>query len=1028
MALLTILSVVGVLLLLYKLITANHNVFEKRGLPYEKPLPIVGNNLDLVLERGSFQKVLSEFYARHREHKLAGFFSFLTPIIILIDPEVIKKVTVKDFDHFPNHQTIFPKKERLVHEMMSSLTDQKWKNVRNTLSPSFTASKMRTMFPLMNECIAECMEHLDKKGKSTGKTGGGFELEMKELCNRMSNDIIASTAFGLKVNSYKSPKNDFYEIGKSIIFLRGVPFYKFMLAQSLPWLTDLLGLKVLPPKSINYFSKLVIDTMKYREENNIVRPDMIQMLMETKKEVGKDFTEDELVAQCFTFFFAAFENNSLSVCTTAFELLQNPDVQQKLYEEVKETHDTLNGESLSYEVVMKMKYMDMVLSESLRKWALAPITDRICSKDYTLRDDDGSTVFQFKKGDRIFVPIAGIQLDEQYFPNPHKFDPERFSEENKEKIVPYTYIPFGSGPRLCIGNRYALMTAKSMLFNLVLKYKIERSPRTSKDMLSDSVGFQLGPKNGYWVHLVPPFCLESVIIAAFFKVIFNLTNMDLFIVLPIVGLLFIWAYKWLTAGHDEFIKRGLPFEKPYPLVGNNLDIFLARCSFQKLMAEFYARTRQHKLVGLFNFRTPVIQLNDPEIIKKITIKDFDHFPNHQVFFNTNERLVNDMLSVMKDQRWKHMRNTLTPVFTAAKMRTMFSLMNESFAECMDHLKEKGTAAKSGEGFELEMKEVCNRLSNDLIATTAFGLKVSSYKEPNNEFFKIGQSVAFFRGKAIYKFLLSATLPQLFKLLGFSVFDQNKTDYFIRLVVDTMKQREENNIVRPDMIQLLMEAKKESSENWTDDELVAQCFIFFFAAFENNASLICTTSYELLLNPDIQQKLYEEIKEVHESLKGQPLNYDSVMKMKYMDMVVSESLRKWSLAAATDRLCSKDYTLKDDDGNVIFEFKQGDRINIPIGGLHWDDRYFPNPAKFDPERFSDENKDNIVPYTYLPFGAGPRNCIGNRYALMQAKAMIYNLLLKYRIERSPKTVKDLMSDSRGFQLTPQSGYWVHLVAR
>lgn len=266
----------------------------------------------------------------------------------------------------------------------------------------------------------------------------------------------------------------------------------------------------------------------------------------------------------------------------------------------------------------------------------------------------------------------------------------------------------------------------------------------------------------------------------------------------------------------------------------------------------------------------------------------------------------------------------------------------------------------------------------------------------------------------------------------------------------MKQREENNIVRPDMIQLLMEAKKDANEKWTNDEIVAQCFIFFFAAFENNASLICITAYELLNNPEIQQRLYEEIKDTEESLKGGQLSYDAVMKMKYMDMVVSEAMRKWSLVAATDRVCSKDYTLHDDEGNKLFDFKVGDRINIPISGLQLDDVYFPDPHKFDPERFSDENKDKLVPYTYLPFGVGPRNCIGmfqmilplssralshrllfipgNRYALMQAKAMLYKLMLKYRIERSPKTCKDLLSDSRGFQLTPKSGYWVHLVPR
>lgn len=167
-------------------------------------------------------------------------------------------------------------------------------------------------------------------------------------------------------------------------------------------------------------------------------------------------------------------------------------------------------------------------------------------------------------------------------------------------------------------------------------------------------------------------------------------------------------------------------------------------------------------MGYFNFRTPMIQINDPEIIKKITVKDFEYFPNHQLLFATKQRLVNDMLSVMKDQRWKHMRNTLTPVFTAAKMRSMFVLMNECFAECMEHLDEQAkTVPKPGEGFELELKEVCNKLSNDLIATTAFRLKVNSFKEPDNEFFQIGKSVAFFRGKALFKFMFAATLPKLF---------------------------------------------------------------------------------------------------------------------------------------------------------------------------------------------------------------------------------------------------------------------------
>ncbi|XP_016958607.1 cytochrome P450 9b2 [Drosophila biarmipes] len=486
-------------------------------------------------------------------------------------------------------------------------------------------------------------------------------------------------------------------------------------------------------------------------------------------------------------------------------------------------------------------------------------------------------------------------------------------------------------------------------------------------------------------------------------------------------------YKWSTATFKTFEARKLYFEKPYPLVGNSGGSFFQRRSFQKELSEFYDRTREQKLAGFFNLRTPMIAVNDPQLIKKVCIKDFDHFPNHPLVFHSDERLVNDMVSSMTDQRWKHMRNTLSPVFTAAKMRNMFTLMNESFAECLQHL-DTSASLPGQKGFEVDMKALCNKLSNDIIATTAFGLKVNSYKNPENEFYDIGQTLVFTRGLGFFKFMLASMMPRIFKFLGLTIFETAKIEYFVRLVVDAIRYREQHNISRPDMIQLLMEAKKESQNNWTDDEIVAQCFIFFFAAFENNSNFICTTTYELLHNPEVQERLYEEVKETQGSLNGGSLTYDTVQKMTYMDMVISESLRKWSLAPITDRICTKDYTLTDEDGSKLFDFKAGDRVIIPITGLHLDERYFPEPRKFDPERFSEERKGELVPYTYLPFGVGPRNCIGNRYALMQIKGFLFNLLLNYKIEASPKTTKDLWESARGLNFVPSEGLWMHLVPR
>jgi len=188
--------------------------------------------------------------------------------------------------------------------------------------------------------------------------------------------------------------------------------------------------------------------------------------------------------------------------------------------------------------------------------------------------------------------------------------------------------------------------------------------------------------------------------------------------------------------------------------------------------------------------------------------------------------------------------------------------------------------------------------------------------------------------------------------------------------------------------------------WDDDDLAAQCFIFFFAGFDTVSTLMNFIAYELMANRNVQKKLQKEIDELNGKLGGKKVNYEQIQSMKYMDQVVSETLRKWPPAPLMDRLCVKDYVMEYD--NVKFTMEKDKNFYIPIYGFHHDERYFKNPEKFDPERFSDENRGEIDPDTYLPFGIGPRNCIGSRFALMEVKTLIYYLLLTFDFEPTAKT--------------------------
>ncbi|XP_066257529.1 cytochrome P450 9e2-like [Euwallacea similis] len=128
----------------------------------------------------------------------------------------------------------------------------------------------------------------------------------------------------------------------------------------------------------------------------------------------------------------------------------------------------------------------------------------------------------------------------------------------------------------------------------------------------------------------------------------------------------------------------------------------------------------------------------------------------------------------------------------------------------------------------------------------------------------------------------------------------------------------------------------------------------------------------------------------------------------------------------DRICTKPYTIepKYPDEKPI-SLNVGDMFMLPMFGLHRDPKYFPNPEKFDPERFSDEEKGKIVPYSYIPFGSGPRNCIGSRFAILEAKALLYYLLLNFQIVPIKKTAIPLKLSKTTLQHTAEGGYWMGL---
>lgn len=184
------------------------------------------------------------------------------------------------------------------------------------------------------------------------------------------------------------------------------------------------------------------------------------------------------------------------------EMAVNPVIQERLFNEILAIEDELEGNSPTYEAIHGFKYMEMIVNETLRLWPPIPGTDRQVTKPYTMNLADGRQI-EMEVNDVLWLPIMGVHMDPKYWPEPERFDPERFSDTNKKNIQPGTFTPFGSGQRACIASRFALLVAKTVFFDLIRTYRIEQCAKTSNPIVLQRNTINTKAEGGFWVRLRP---------------------------------------------------------------------------------------------------------------------------------------------------------------------------------------------------------------------------------------------------------------------------------------------------------------------------------------------------------------------------------------------------------------------------------------------------------------------------------------------------------------------------------------------
>ncbi|GBM87523.1 Cytochrome P450 3A11 [Araneus ventricosus] len=479
----------------------------------------------------------------------------------------------------------------------------------------------------------------------------------------------------------------------------------------------------------------------------------------------------------------------------------------------------------------------------------------------------------------------------------------------------------------------------------------------------------------------------------------------------------VFLLRYGSRNHDYWKKRGIPFVKPLPFFGSTLE-YLKKPLYQVQIERYRQLGPIH---GFFEANKPILSVGYPALLKDIMVKDFPSFTSRRKIV-TGDKVIDNMVSIVSGDDWKRIRSIITPTFTTGKLKRMLSI----FKDCSETLV-KNFKAAAEEGKPVDAKRVYGAFTMDVIASAAFSTKIDSHNDPDNKFVKTAKTV--FGGEPGTLFVVLTLFPKLQKLLRLLLPTASKpTEFFREITLQIVEQRRKTGQVRNDFLQLLMDTAKEVSEEekWDEekgdidsnyseqnvgqqmfktvtskklsmDELVSQCVIFFLAGYETTASTLSFASYLLALNQDVQDRLREEVDGALAETNGE-LTYETVQNMKYLDNVISETLRIFPPAVRLERYSDAEYKLP----GLGLTVPKGMCINIPVYSLHRDPKHFPDPERFDPDRFTAEEKAKREPFTYLPFGAGPRNCIGMRFALLEIKICLSYILANFKIKRSPRT--------------------------
>ncbi|KAK4317686.1 hypothetical protein Pmani_011247 [Petrolisthes manimaculis] len=459
----------------------------------------------------------------------------------------------------------------------------------------------------------------------------------------------------------------------------------------------------------------------------------------------------------------------------------------------------------------------------------------------------------------------------------------------------------------------------------------------------------------------------------------------------------------------------LPGPEGLPLLGNSLQVTVDNAELFKLIIQF---CQYGEVMKLWFGPDPLVILSSPRAAEAV-LSSSRHIEKSHDYHYLHSWLGTGLLT-SSGSKWHSRRKLLTPAFHFKILEDCLEVFDRQATLLVDRLRPRA----DGQPFDILSHIALCTL--DIICEAAMGHVINAQNEEDSEYVKKIKKINYLMQRRMTVIWEQPSL--LYWLLGLARQRDECLSVLHNFSKETITNRRKINQQNVDeksdkkqrlaFLDILLEYSG-GTKGLSDEDIREEVDTFMFEGHDTTAAAISWSLFLLGHHPEIQAKVHEELDAILTS-PDQPLGIAELRQMKYTENCIKEALRLLPSVPYLGRVLSEDLNIC---GNVI---PAHTNVLISIYMIHRDPVQFPDPEKFDPNRFLPENTRKRHPYAYIPFSAGPRNCIGQKFALLEEKAVLGRLLRQYSVvsEIKPLDIK-LLGE---LILRPRGGNLVRLLPR